>query len=588
MLLNYIEAFKSAIYARYTGALKGDPHTIVLVYQEIALINFLLMALVTPSPFARWVCSISAILALVLRQISGQWPLLIKTWAPLILIAVCITLNTWAYGGLHSIFMVWYLVIPVPVMLILGPRAMWWSLPLIGSMTALTYVLQRQGLLDAMPQPNSHMSTPLLTMLMMALSIQTIPMATYLVLEKTLMRHTKRNAELRETRDVLLEQQQQQDDFVASVSHELRTPMNAIMGFLQSVDTGQFKQARNIEVLKAMDHSARHLLTVINDLLDFSQIQKGSLRITPKPMSLHTLLRDVVTMFEAPLRERGIPLRLNLHQDLPDWIEADADRVTQVLINLMGNAAKFTQQGHIELEASFQAHRRIRLQVHDTGCGIAPEQLAAVFDRFSNLTDKTRRDYGGTGLGLSISENLVKLMGGDIGVVSTVNQGSTFWFDIPLVRVLTQAPASVAPPPLDLATLAPATILIVDDSAINRVVAHHMIRRDFPDVKVLEASSGLAALVLCRSEPVDVVLMDVVMPEIDGIETTRRLLTQGQSAPAVIGLTANVNPKVKASCLEAGMSHVLFKPYTRSDLTQTVAQVLRARFAARAIGGGHD
>ena len=569
-------ALSRAFAARYRGASRADPEVLVLIYQEIAMINFLIMAWLSPAAVARSVNALCMLLMAALWLWARPWPLKLRAWASLCLIFIVITADTWFHGGLNSIFMVWYLVIPVPLMLMLGQAAMLASFVIIAALALLTYLLQDAGWLAALPSPGTQLHVPLVTMVMMMLTILSLPVVSYLVLQQILTRQQQRNQELREAQDVLLQQRRQQDEFVASVSHELRTPMNAIMGFLQAMDTERMHSSRNREMFSAMNHSAKHLLTVINDLLDFSQIQAGNLRVTPRPMSLHGLLHDVATMFEAPLTDRGIALRLHLSKDVPDWIEGDADRITQVIINLLGNAAKFTRQGQVTLRALKPSAQQLRIEVEDTGCGIAPEQMQAVFDRFSQLTDHTRREYGGTGLGLSISQNLVRLMGGHIGVESVVNEGSTFWFELPIA--LSQAPQHQAPraqtprPPLEHLQ---GVVLVVDDSPINRVVAKQMILKDLPQVQVLEASSGAQALSTLSERAIDVVLMDVIMPEMDGMEATQRILAGPEPRPVVIGLTADITKRVQQGCLNAGMVRVLTKPYTRRDLVDLLASHLR-------------
>lgn len=566
-------ALSRAFAARYRGASKADPEVLVLIYQEIAMINFLIMAWLSPAAVARSVNAACMLLMAALWLWGHTWPLKLRAWSSLSLIFIVITADTWFHGGLNSIFMVWYLVIPVPLMLMLGQGAMLASFVIIAALALLTYLLQDAGWLAALPSPGTQLHVPLVSMVLMMLTILSLPVVSYLVLQQILTRQRQRNQELREAQDVLLQQRRQQDEFVASVSHELRTPMNAIMGFLQAMDTERMHNARNREMFSAMNHSAKHLLTVINDLLDFSQIQTGNLRVTPRSMSLHGLLHDVATMFEAPLKDRGIALRLHVAKDVPDWIEGDADRITQVIINLLGNAAKFTRQGQVTLRALKPSAQQLRIEVEDTGCGIAPEQMQAVFERFSQLTDHTRREYGGTGLGLSISQNLVRLMGGHIGVESVLDEGSTFWFELPIQLSQApqhQAPQTRAPPRPTLAHLS-GTVLIVDDSPINRVVARQMIHKDLPQVQVLEASSGVQALSTLAQQAVDVVLMDVIMPEMDGMEATQRILAGPVPTPTVIGLTADITKRVQQGCLSAGMVRVLTKPYTRQDLTDLLA-----------------
>lgn len=575
MLIAAIQRLKNTLTHRYFGIQKAEGEALILIYQEGSIFVFLVYAALQATPLVTVSNFMSACLMLVVRGIRNHASLRLRTWASLGLICAITTVDTWSFGGLSSVFMVWYFVVPIPFLLILGGAAMAGSIVLIAALIASTAWLQSAGLLPAAPEPNVMPWLPVTTMLLMMVAILAIPMISYVVLQQILHRQKDRNLELQETQKSLIQQRQQQGDFVASISHELRTPMNAIMGFLQTMEVDRLAHARNREMFHAMSHSAQHLMTVINDLLDFSQIQTGNLRITPRVISLHAVLHDVTTMFEAPLRERGIPLALTKDEHLPDWIMGDADRITQIIINLLGNAAKFTRQGQVELKASFLAPARVRIEVRDTGCGIAPEQLRTVFDRFSTLTEQTRREYGGTGLGLSISQHLVNLMGGEIGVLSQLNVGSNFWFELPVTVVKAPAQASDTLTRTTPAQLENVSILVVDDSLINRVVAKKMLKLDWPELNVLEASGASAALQFVQSGGISLVLMDVIMPEVDGIETTRRLLQIAPDTP-VIGLTADVSDSVHQACLEAGMLAVLTKPYTRDSLINAVINALQS------------
>lgn len=574
MLVAALQRLKNTLTHRYFGVQKAEGEALILIYQEGSIFVFLVYAALQATPLVTVSNFMSACLMLVIRGIRNHASLQLRTWASLGLICTITTVDTWSFGGLSSVFMVWYFVVPIPFLLILGGAAMAGSIALIAALIASTAWLQSAGFLPTAPEPNVMPWLPITTMLLMMVAILAIPMISYVVLQQILHRQKDRNLELQETQKSLIQQRQQQGDFVASISHELRTPMNAIMGFLQTMEVDRLAHARNREMFHAMSHSAQHLMTVINDLLDFSQIQTGNLRITPRVISLHAVLQDVTTMFEAPLRERGIPLALTTGEHLPDWIMGDADRITQIIINLLGNAAKFTREGHVELKASFMAPNRVRIEVLDTGCGIAPEQLRTVFDRFSTLTEQTRREYGGTGLGLSISQHLVNLMGGEIGVSSQLNVGSNFWFELPVTVVNAPTQASDTMTRTTPAQLENVSVLVVDDSLINRVVAKKMLKMDWPELNVLEASGASAALQFVQSGGISLVLMDVIMPEVDGIETTRRLLQIAPGTP-VIGLTADVSDSVHQACLEAGMLAVLTKPYTRDSLVNAVINALQ-------------
>jgi signal transduction histidine kinase/CheY-like chemotaxis protein len=444
------------------------------------------------------------------------------------------------------------------------------------------FFVERAGYLPPPLNVPDHLSWWWLCIGLLAFNIWALPMIAHVTQQRMLASLRSRNAELELTQKVLLEETEQQDAFVASVSHELRTPMNAIMGLMQTLDQRPITQGVNAKMFAAMSHSARHLLTVINDLLDFSQIQTDSLRVASRPMPLAQLLRHFESIFSPQLSERGIGFEVQIDPRVPQWALGDPDRLSQIVINLLGNATKFTRQGRVGLNAQLTPQGLLRVEVTDTGRGIAADQLDQVFERFSSLTTHTQKTYGGTGLGLSICRNLIERMGGAIGVTSALGQGSCFWFEIPVTECFAPTSATTpgqawgAPAPTDRPTPLLRRALIVDDSLVNRLVAKQMLLSAFPGVLITEADNGLRALESLREQPVDLVLMDVIMPVMDGIEATQRLGEMLTPAPPVIGLTADVTEGVETRCKQAGMVSVLTKPYERQVLIQRVEQALHA------------
>lgn len=282
-------------------------------------------------------------------------------------------------------------------------------------------------------------------------------------------------------------------------------------------------------------------------------------------------------MFEMRLSEKGVALRLQMDASVPEWVMGDADRLSQILINLLGNAAKFTAQGHVELRAKFGDDQRLHVAVEDTGCGIEKNQMSAVFDRFSSITENTRREYGGSGLGLSITQNIIQLMGGEIGAKSLIHVGSTFWFKVPLQPVTPPEVNAAAPTDSPQPRLESGRILIVDDSSVNRLVARQMLKSSLPDVAVVEADGGVNAIEFQQQESFDVILMDVIMPDIDGIEATQQILALHGKRPIVIGLTADVTKSVHQRCLDVGMDSVILKPYEKLTLINAVSRAIRTQ-----------
>ena len=300
-------------------------------------------------------------------------------------------------------------------------------------------------------------------------------------------------------------------------------------------------------------------------------------------------MRNAFELFAQRVTSMKIDYRLDMAEDLPAAVLGDRHRLMQILVNLLGNAIKFTRQGSVTLSVQRDG-QDLLFAVQDTGIGIEASRQASIFERFAQATPQTASLYGGNGLGLAICRQLVQLLGGNIGLDSELGHGSRFWFRLTMPDAPTPAaPVAVpaATPPPQAQTQAPLRILVVDDSPINLMLASAVVLARWPDAMVEEAEHGLQALDLLRAQPFDLVLMDMVMPVMDGIAATEVLRTQ-LPAPAchtpVIGLTANVNPLDHARCLQAGMNAIVLKPFDRQQLyTQMLAQLAAAAPVASAL-----
>jgi signal transduction histidine kinase len=493
------------------------------------------------------------------------------TWLLVLGGYIDITINIAVHGGVWSPVLAWYVALPLPALFVLGVRAMA-GMVLLSLVTVFIIAwAQIQDLLPHFVYSDDKILWAALVFTGLALSISILPVLYHGMHQGLLKGLNEKNAELQRVRDDLLDEQHQKDEFLASVSHELRTPMNAIIGFLQAIEPRPGDDPQSKEMLGHMEHSAKHLMTIINDLLDMSQMRAGKLSIDPRKTNLHKLVNDISRTFKPQLDERGIELRMTIDAQVPQWVMLDQDRLSQVLINLLGNAAKFTSKGFVSIHVSHTPTEHIRFEVQDTGRGIQEQHLERVFDRFSDITNRTRRDYGGTGLGLSICRQLVELQNGHIGVHSQLGQGATFWFELPLDSCA--PPADIDPlPTSEIQTSRPEVtgrVLIVDDSFINRLVAKQLLLTDLPNLDIVEADGSQTALDEIARHPVDLILMDVVMPERDGIETTAVIRASDQ-ATVIVGLTADVTPNVKSRCLSAGMNDVMTKPFERKALVERV------------------
>jgi CheY-like chemotaxis protein len=286
-------------------------------------------------------------------------------------------------------------------------------------------------------------------------------------------------------------------------------------------------------------------------------------------------LRQALASYEAQAHEKGIRLTLVVEAEENLWVMGDRQRLLQVLANLLANALKFTATGSIQVRAK-SAEQGLRFEVQDTGIGIPPHRQQQVFLGFEHADLETNRQFGGTGLGLAICERLVSLQGGTIGLTSKLGLGSKFWFQLPLRRVPAQA-AKTAADVVKLLLKDDLKILLVDDNDVNLIVARMLLNKCLPRALVVEASSGVSAIEQVRTQPFDVVLMDVIMPEMDGMQATqaiRQNFPSPQSDIPVIALTASANPVDQARCLSAGMNDVLLKPLDERELLAKISKAL--------------
>ena len=360
--------------------------------------------------------------------------------------------------------------------------------------------------------------------------------------------------------------------FLANMSHEIRTPLNAVLGLAQ---IGR----RNSPDPDARDRfmhilaSGRHLLGIINEILDLSTLDAGRLRTDSLPFHLVDTVEDALSLTQEPARAKNLGITAEYDPELPDWVIGDPRRLRQVMVNLLGNAIKFTLQGEVKLTVR-PVNSLICFSVVDTGIGIDSAQIPGLFQAFEQADGKTTRRFGGTGLGLAISRDLARLMGGDITVRSVLDQGSTFTLCLPLTK--TQQPEHFAPRPPQTAgaRLAGVSVLAVEDDELNRRVLREML--EYEGATVVLAHNGQQALDrLHELDPAtfDIALMDVQMPVMDGYEATRQINSIAPSLP-VIGLTAHAMAEERERCLAAGMEAHVTKPVDQDYLVTVLLQHL--------------
>ncbi|MFP3982515.1 MAG: ATP-binding protein [Desulfurivibrionaceae bacterium] len=406
-------------------------------------------------------------------------------------------------------------------------------------------------------------------------------------LETEIARQTN---ELREANSRLKEISRMKSNFLANMSHELRTPMNAIIGFADLLLETELDEEQ-ADYTRTIKQSSRSLLDLINDILDLAKVEAGKLRLEETAFDLPELIASVTDMFRIQAREKGLNLKYEIDEGVPGRVRGDPNRLRQILVNLTGNAVKFTEEGQIIVKAGCEGEKDgkmlIKFLVTDTGAGISRDRIHAVFDNFTQADGSTTREYGGTGLGLSICQQLVDLMGGNIFVHSESGQGSTFCFVIPFFESAAEdREVKSETEKLQDRAVSGVRVLIVEDNAVNQRLVRIIAEQLGYEAEV--ASDGLEALERLKQRDFDIVFMDLQMPYMDGREATQRIreieaeperrkefvsLRYRCSPLQVVGLTAHARQEDEDSCYDAGMNAFLTKPLVKEKMIRLLAEL---------------
>lgn len=476
-------------------------------------------------------------------------------------------------GGFYDPNFGWLYVVPVVAGLALGMRALW----LFGSVTVVAtiafFALPYMGIPipDRVPA-EFHARQSFANRISAVFALIVL---TWVFLEQRKWSDNTLKKALGEANRA----NEAKDQFLATMSHELRTPLTGIIGAVDLLETDSTNDTARTELMGILRRATNCQVALLNDILDFSKIESGHLTLEEAPFDLAEQIESVTAIYAAVASEKGITLQRHFRGIDDLVVEGDATRVRQVLLNLVGNAIKFTDAGFVRVTATASITSqlaRIRIEVEDTGIGIAESEYGRLFTQFSQVDSSITRRFGGTGLGLAICKRLVEAMGGQIGVQSTPAEGSTFWFELSLVTV-DQPVDRTEDTEANSITRASVTarILVAEDHAINRQLLHRMLSKAGHDVHAV--GDGESALDAYQQRAFDLIVLDIHMPDIAGTDVARLIRAQetdGEHVP-IIAVTADAARHREALYLSSGIDRVIGKPIAWSLLEQAIADVVR-------------
>ena len=555
---------------------------------SLAAISFLLPIGIAlsflQSPAAGWSCILASfLLSLNLLLWRGGVSMLWVHALFEIVLLIIIVFNAAQTSGVTSFYMVFLGLVPMlPVFCMSREWALAWVLVSIACMLAML-TAQLQGYLP-MHAWQSWEDLVISSICIFVLVVTQIILIYVYDSANSQSLHilNRTNHRLEKASNALLVADSHKDKFLAMVSHDMRTPLNAVIGYLGLLHDNKNLPAESMGFVASAQHAAAHLLTVINDLLDFSQIRLGQLTLHPQVVNLPQVLNQTFHTLTNQAHEVQLDYKLFIAPEVPKWVRIDQNRLSQILINLLGNALKFTPTGHVHMRVSMHTHANnqpcLMVEVEDTGIGMSPEQLSRIYLPFTQVHDaqaalRISEPMRGNGLGLAITQSLVQSHHGKLTVQSTPGQGSVFTLQLPIE--LAEEPVNQTQP-FNIAAnqdQTPIYVLVVDDNNVNRLVVSTTLLRSFPKAVIEQAENGTEALRKMRSTRYELVLIDLVMPDIDGADVVSEIRRHSPepfcSVPA-IALTANVAQDAIERCKAAGVNEVMAKPFDRNTLIRAV------------------
>ena len=573
-LLRRLEKFLAALPERY----KDRQVAFTFVYSFLIIITVSNGTIFEPYAYAfeiNLAYVICMLLGLIYLHFNGSLSIYIHLVTFLGMAKIAI--NAWTSNGIFAPTCAWLIILPIAPFFVLSRRESYiWmciSVALFFIMASLTW----HGYLYSDFQYGlEFMSIAFSDYCFLALALMSLPIVYDQLNKYTLIKSELRNIELEKRQKELQETTASRDKFISAISHALRTLMNGILGFNDLLKEKVASNPRALQITQQTRQSAEHLLTVINDVLDYSQLQAGKLRINVENFQIRQTVENAFLLHKPKIESMRFAYSYDISDVVPQVIRGDKNRVIQILVNLIGNAVKFTHQGSVHIFVECNS-TEILFSVRDTGIGIATEHFSSIFKRFNQANDEIQVRYGGSGLGLSICHNLVQLMGGEIGFESELGKGSRFWFKLPLISATSEDLFIASLRQDNLIQNRTIHIMIVDDNAVNRLLLKKVLQNYCTHCSLYEADNGQKALELFKNNPIDMIVMDMVMPIMDGVESTRRIrqdFLEPKCRVPVLGLTANVNASDGNIFMQAGANDIMFKPFEKAIMIEKIQRLI--------------
>ncbi len=524
------------------------------------------------------------VVAAVLALLATPWvqrrtgSIRLAGWLTVINVSTIIFVTAWGNRGLDGFSLPLLPALVVGAAFVLGVRACVFITVVVLAGLATLYGLDVAGLVRP-GEPDAvwpflragFLAATLVGCAAVAVTYEVFTQRARRRLEDEVAEHERTEEALRRARDAATAADLAKSRFLANMSHELRTPMNGIFGFCELLLASSLDPAQRGQAIGILS-SSEALSGLLDDLLDFGKIELGEIKLSPDDFDLRELVDGVASAARTALREGPVQLLVEIAPSVPGRVHGDARRIRQVLVNLVSNATKFTAEGDIRVRVQSTEPDQVRFEVIDTGIGVPEEARGRIFGRFVQADESTSRSYGGSGLGLAICRHLVELMGGEMGVDSEVGVGSTFWFVMPLPKALRARVAPSTPIPV---ACRPLRVLVAEDNPINRRLLETMLQRSGHTCTMTE--DGAEAVEAASTTAFDVILMDVQMPNMDGLEATRLIRDGGANAETpVVAITANAMAADRERCIQAGMTSYLAKPVRARALAEVLAEASRS------------